>query len=40
VIVNVGGATAADVTALMEEMKRAVKDRFGVDLTPEIRVLG
>jgi UDP-N-acetylenolpyruvoylglucosamine reductase len=40
VIVNVGGATAADVTALMEEMKKAVKDRFGIELAAEIRVLG
>ncbi len=40
VIVNVGGATAADVTSLMEEMKRAVKDRFGIELAAEIRLLG
>ncbi len=40
VIVNTGGATAADVTALMDAMKKAVKERFGVDLEPEIRVLG
>ncbi len=40
VIVNLGGATAKDVEALMEEMKAAVRSRFGVDLVPEIRVLG
>ena len=40
VIVNTGGATAADVAALMDAMKKAVKERFGVDLVPEIRVLG
>jgi UDP-N-acetylenolpyruvoylglucosamine reductase len=40
VIVNAGGATAADVAALMEAMKTAVKERFGVELEPEIRVLG
>ena len=40
VIVNAGGATAADVTSLMEEMKEAVKDRFGVELEAEIRLLG
>jgi len=39
VIVNTGGATAADVRALMAEMQRAVKERFGVDLVPEIEVL-
>jgi UDP-N-acetylenolpyruvoylglucosamine reductase len=40
VIVNVGGATAADVTSLMEEMKKAVKNRFGIELAAEIRLLG
>ncbi len=40
VIVNLGGATANDVKALMDEMKRAVKVKFGVELVPEIRVLG
>ena len=39
VIVNLGGATAADVEALMEEMKRAVKDRFGIELQPEIQIV-
>ena len=40
VIVNTGGATAADVKALMEEMKSAVKDRFGMELKPEIQIVG
>lgn len=40
VIVNLGGATAADVRALMDEMKAAVKEKFGVELVPEIQVLG
>jgi UDP-N-acetylmuramate dehydrogenase len=40
VIVNAGGATAKDVNRLMEEMKRTVKDRFGVDLQPEIQIVG
>ena len=39
VIVNLGGARASDVRALMAEMHRAVKDRFGIDLVPEIEVL-
>jgi UDP-N-acetylmuramate dehydrogenase len=39
VIVNAGGATAEDVKRLMEEMKSAVKDRFGVELQPEIQVV-
>jgi len=40
VIVNLGGARAADVTSLMEEMKKSVKDRFGIELEAEIRLLG
>ena len=39
VIVNLGGATARDVRTLMTEMRRAVKDRFGIELVPEIEVL-
>ena len=39
VIVNTGGATAEDVKALMTEMKKAVKDRFGIELQPEIQVV-
>ncbi|MFI5198258.1 MAG: UDP-N-acetylmuramate dehydrogenase [Thermoanaerobaculia bacterium] len=40
VIVNLGGATAADVEALMNEMETAVKEKFGIELVPEIQVLG
>jgi UDP-N-acetylmuramate dehydrogenase len=40
VIVNTGGATAEDVTTLMEEMKKAVRERFGLELQPEIQVVG
>jgi UDP-N-acetylmuramate dehydrogenase len=39
VIVNLGGATAADVRALMAEMQTAVHERFGVELVPEVEVL-
>ena len=39
-IVNVGGATADDVLALMAEMRNRVRERFGIDLEPEIRVVG
>jgi UDP-N-acetylmuramate dehydrogenase len=34
-IVNRGGATAADVIALKNEIQRGVRDRFGVELRPE-----
>lgn len=40
VIVNTGGATAEDVKALMTEMKKAVKGRFGIELEPEIQIVG
>jgi UDP-N-acetylmuramate dehydrogenase len=39
VIVNAGGATAEDVMRLMAEMKSAVKDRFGIELQPEIQIV-
>jgi len=40
VIVNRGGATALDVVALMAEARGRVADRFGVDLEPEVVLLG
>lgn len=40
VIVNAGGATAADVRALMARMREAVLDRFGLALVPEVEDLG
>lgn len=40
VIVNRGGARAADVLALMAEAYRRVADRFAVELEPEIVLLG
>lgn len=39
-IVNEGGATARDVLGLIRIVKDAVRDRFGVELQPEIRFLG
>ena len=39
-IVNEGGATAADVMALMRIIQTTVKANTGVDLRPEIRFLG
>jgi UDP-N-acetylenolpyruvoylglucosamine reductase len=37
---NVGEATTADVRALMAAGRRRVKDEFGVELEPEVQVLG
>ena len=39
-IINQGGATAADVIQLMNQIRRRVHDRFGVVLEPEIRFIG
>jgi UDP-N-acetylmuramate--L-alanine ligase/UDP-N-acetylenolpyruvoylglucosamine reductase len=37
---NMGAATTADVLALMAEGRRRVKEEFGVELDPEVQVLG
>jgi UDP-N-acetylmuramate dehydrogenase len=37
---NAGGATSADILALMAEARRRVHGRFGVVLEPEVQVLG
>ena len=39
-IVNMGGATADDVLALVAEMRDAVRQRFGIELESEIRIVG
>jgi len=37
---NTGGASTADVLELMAEGRRRVHERFGVELEPEVQVLG
>ena len=39
-VVNRGGATAADVCALMREVRRRVKEMYGVELEPEVKMIG
>src|SRR5262249_34980007 len=39
-IVNLGGAQALDVRQLMELARAEVKKQFGVELVPEVRLLG
>ena len=39
-IVNTGGASAADVLALIETVRKVVNERFGVQLETELRFLG
>ena len=39
-VVNAGGATAADVLQLIEEVKRRVFETYSVKLSPEVRIIG
>lgn len=39
-IVNIGGATAQDVLDLISHIQRTIKEQYGVDLVPEVRVVG
>jgi len=39
-IVNLGGATAADVIALMDLIRARVRAHAGIDLEPEVRIIG
>lgn len=39
-IENTGGASTADIVALMAEGRRRVAERFGVELEPEVQTLG
>ncbi len=40
VVVNLGGARAADVVLLMQLMRDSVRAKFGVTLSPEVEFLG
>lgn len=39
-IVNVGGATAADIERLIAHVRTSVAERLGVELEPEVRIIG
>jgi UDP-N-acetylmuramate dehydrogenase len=39
-IVNIGDASAQDVKMLMDLCRKTVKEKFGVDLTPEVELVG
>ncbi len=39
-IVNTGNATAADILALIKAVRQLVKDKFEIDLSPEVRIVG
>lgn len=38
-LVNKGGATATDVLALKDFVQKTVKEKFGVELEPEVRII-
>ena len=40
VIVNVGGASAEDILSLMNTARRRVREQTGIELEPEIKVVG
>lgn len=39
-LVNVGSARATDILELMKLVQEAVREKFGVDLHPEVRIVG
>ena len=38
-IINKGGATATDIITLIGDVQKIVKDKFGVELEPEVKIL-
>ena len=39
-VINHANATAADVRQLMQDVKEKVKEQFGVELEPEVKMIG
>lgn len=39
-IINEGAATAADIEQLIEHVKATVNERYGIELKPEVRIVG
>jgi UDP-N-acetylmuramate dehydrogenase len=39
-LVNLGGGTAREALALIELVKEKVRERMGIDLEEEVRVMG
>jgi UDP-N-acetylmuramate dehydrogenase len=39
-IVNLGNATAADIEDLIHEVRMTVRQKTGIDLQPEVRIVG
>ena len=39
-IVNTGGATSSDIISLMKLVQNTVRDKSGIELVPEVRIIG
>lgn len=39
-VINKGNATAKDILLLMEEVTKKVEEKFGVELIPEVKIIG
>lgn len=39
-VINKGGATASDILQLIEHVQKIIKEKFDVDLEPEVRIIG
>ncbi len=39
VLVNLGGATGADIICLCETVRKSVKDKFGITINPEVNII-
>ncbi|MCQ2112275.1 MAG: UDP-N-acetylmuramate dehydrogenase [Bacteroidaceae bacterium] len=39
VLVNLGGATGADIICLCEAVRKSVKDKFGITINPEVNII-
>ena len=39
-MINKGGASAADILSVIRHVQKTVKERFGVELKPEVKLLG
>ncbi|MCR4674206.1 MAG: UDP-N-acetylmuramate dehydrogenase [Lachnospiraceae bacterium] len=39
-VINIGGATSKDVCQLISDVQRIVKEKFDVELEPEVRLIG